>query len=191
MSFVKKGKRALLLVASLAAMANAPMMLGPSHDADAYFSPARTYSIGARQIEESVQPASEDNSMSVVAQDGQTTVGSMASVAVIISNAPVGVAGFSIEVSLSDPTVARIASVDFPEFGLTTVLPSSDSSVRFAAADLFRKIEAGGIDSVLGTVRIEGFAQGTTRVELNIIQMDDDNGDIMEPLTVAGTVNVD
>ena len=118
-------------------------------------------------------------------------MGEMISVPIAISNAPAGVAGFSIEVSLSNPAIARIASVDFPEFGLTSQLKFSDSSVRISAADIFRKIEAGAIDSVLAVIQLESFAQGSTSVELSIIQMDDDTGDIMEPQIVAGTVNID
>ena len=181
----------ILVGASIIAMATAPALFGGGREANAYFSAAHTYDYVAQQVEESVQPVTDDASMSVVAQDGRTSVGNEVSVSVVISSAPAGVAGFSIQVSLSTPAIARIASVDFPEFGLTSLIQSSDSSVRISAADLFREIEAGEIDSVLGTIHIAGFAPGTTSVELSIIQMDDDAGDIMQPQIVAGTVNID
>ena len=172
-------------------MAAAPMLFEGSKDADAYFYTAPTYSYVAQHVQESVQPVTDDALMSVVAQDRRATVGEMISVPIAISNAPAGVAGFSIEVSLSNPAIARIVSVDFPEFGLTSQLQFSDSSVRISAADLFREIEVGAIDSVLAVIQIESFAQGSTSVELSIIQMDDDAGDIMEPQIVPGTVNID
>lgn len=122
---------------------------------------------------------------SASADEGQTTT-----VAITLSEATVGLAGFDILVALSDPAVANIVRTDFPDFGLTKQVLTSTAEIRLTAVDLSGLIQSGATSTLLATVHVVGVKAGASNVNLQVVRMDDENGFPMNPQTLPGTVNI-
>jgi PKD repeat protein len=92
---------------------------------------------------------------------------------------PTGFSGAEVTVSVSNPDVASITGVEFPDgLGLTESTLSSDgSSVTIRVADTDRNVEAGGRKISLATLTVRGDSTGTTDLQVEIGQMDGESGD--------------
>lgn len=118
--------------------------------------------------------------------------GEMIEYPVILDEAPHGLAGYSITVSLQDPDVGEITKVTFPTWATLNsngILPAD--SVALKAADLMDGVPAGSTGITLATLTLRADEAGTTPVIITIKQMDDDNGGIMSPAIVAGSFTVE
>lgn len=124
--------------------------------------------------------------LALLIETRQLTVGETAPVPVLLNEAPSGVAGYSFEVSLADATVARIAGVESPGFDLTHQEVLSESRVRIAAADTQRTVQNGARNAVLFLVKLQGLIVGATPIEVRLINMDDDDGNPLEPELTSG-----
>ena len=166
-----------------------PSLLGNSQIASASsFSPFSTQ-WDANMVEGSIISSTVELPSYISFQDSDVYVGQTISVPIVLSSAYQGLAGYLVEVSMSNSGVAHISSAEFPSFGMTYQAQYEDYN-RFAAADLFRLVEDVDINSVIVTLNIMGLAQGTSDIEIRIVQMDDDDGNIMEPVIIPGTVTV-
>ena len=128
-------------------------------------------------------PAVSSGSGSVDA--GQTT-----SVTISLSDAPAGLAGFDILVSVADPGVAEITAGQLPAFGLTRDLLNSSSEIRLSAVDLSVLIEVGAANATLATVDVLGLTAGSSAIEVQVLRFDDEDGFPMSPQTLSGTITV-
>lgn len=137
---------------------------------------------------DNTSPESGEFGLTVVA--GEVSAGDLLLVPIVLSHAPAGLAGYDVSLSVADPAIARLAGIDFPDFGLAREVEASEHHIRIAAADLLRVVEAGDADSTLATVTVEGTGKGATLIQLSIIRMDDDSGDPMTPQVSSGTVTV-
>jgi hypothetical protein len=127
---------------------------------------------------------------SISAGDSSISVGNTVAVPAMLSYAPEGLAGFFIELGLSDSSVARISSVEFPGFGLTYDRPLSANSMKLAAVDLYHLIQGDATDSTLAMVNITGLTRGETSLQLHVIYMDDDSGGAITPEVISGMLSV-
>jgi hypothetical protein len=109
---------------------------------------------------------------------------------IVLDHAPAGLSGFVMEVSIDNPAIASIVGVDFPASFLTSQTPPADSHWRLVAVDLQRLIERGATQATLATLRVQGQAVGTTKVHLQVVKMDDDDGNPMQPQVMPGSVTV-
>jgi hypothetical protein len=77
--------------------------------------------------------------------NGQVSnAGDLASVGLVYDSAPAGLAGYSINVNVTDPTVAVITGVSFPAWATmkdNSTLPSSSCNLK--ATDLNEQVQAG------------------------------------------------
>ena len=121
---------------------------------------------------------------------GEVYAGELLSVPIVLSQAPAGLSGYDVRLTVVDPSIARLAGIDFPNFGLVREVEASEQHMRIAAADLMRVVEVGDAESTLATVTVEGTVKGSTSIRLSIIKMDDDSGDPMTPQVYSGTVTV-
>jgi len=98
------------------------------------------------------------------------------------SSLPTGFAGARVTVSVTDPDVAAITGVSFPDaLGLTESDISSDgSSVTVRMADTQDEIGAGGRDITVATLTLRGRGTGTTDLAVEVEQMDDDSGSTID-----------
>ena len=100
-----------------------------------------------------------------------------------------GLAGFIMDISIVDPSVAKIVNVFFPtELGLNQFDPNpvNGPAVQISAVDLGDSVKGGALGVRLATIQLEGLAVGTTAIDVEITQLDDDKGfPIRHTLTVG------
>jgi secreted PhoX family phosphatase len=103
---------------------------------------------------------------------------------------PTGVSGAEVTVSVTNPEVATITDVSFPEaLGLTDRSISSDGSratLRFADVD--DNVEAGGRDIPVASLTLRGVDTGTTDLDIEVAQMDDEGGNAIDAETRRGVL---
>ncbi|MBX0305858.1 alkaline phosphatase PhoX [Haloarcula salinisoli] len=108
--------------------------------------------------------------------------GATGTAALSASALPSGFSGARITVSVSDPDVATITGVSFPEaLGLTEATVSDDGdSATIRVTDTEDEIGAGGLDVILATLTVRGDGTGTTDITVEVDQMDDDAGSAID-----------
>ncbi|MCH7745180.1 MAG: hypothetical protein IIC84_03810 [Chloroflexi bacterium] len=164
------------------------LLVSGSREAIAFSSVSSTTSLGGVDFSSVLSRlAADESSSTITLPDAKASVGEIVSVPLVLTQAPDGLAGFLMEFSLADASVGSIVSIEFPEYGLTYDAVTGGSQVRFAAADLFQLFEAGATDFTLAIVNIEGMSEGSTAIQLGVVQMDDDNGDPITPQVFDGT----
>ena len=126
----------------------------------------------------------------ITLQNIKVKVGEVVAVPIMFNHATRGLSGYIMDISLTAPEAARLASVEFPELGLTRKVSATGSMLRLAAVDLERLVEVGAASSTLATLSIEGLAEGTTEIRVQILKMDDDDGNPMHPGIAAGEATV-
>jgi PKD repeat protein len=126
-------------------------------------------------------------------ENGQViAIGSTASMNMTLDSAPTGLAGYSINVTIGDPSVANIISVSFPAWAIlndTTPAPPN-SSCRLKATDLNGQVQDGATNINLATVTIRGLKGGVTPVNITLNLMNDDDDVVLTPTIVSGTFTV-
>jgi hypothetical protein len=125
--------------------------------------------------------------------DVAVATGDTAVVAVVLTAAPDGLAGYYLRVAVADADVARVAGASYPDaFGLTTdpEVGADGRTVALEAADLDGAIEPGATDVTLATVELAGRAPGEVRVAVDPVQFDADGGESFDPVARPGTVAV-
>ncbi|MCD4844611.1 MAG: right-handed parallel beta-helix repeat-containing protein [Methanosarcinales archaeon] len=108
-----------------------------------------------------------------------------------LDSAPNGLSGYNITISLPNPSVAEIISVEFPDWvalNSTSSLPGD--SVWLTATDLNSQIENGAVDVPLATLTVRGDQTGNSNILITVASMDDDNGDMINTETVPSQLEV-
>ena len=126
-------------------------------------------------------------------EDGEVNaIGTTASLNLTLDSAPAGLSGYSINISLGNPSVATIATVTFPSWAypasVTPTLPSS--SCRITGLDPYENVQDGATDIQLATVTVEGLNEGVTPVTLTVNLMSDDDDNDIIPTIIPGTFTV-
>ncbi|AKB34222.1 cell surface protein [Methanosarcina siciliae HI350] len=101
---------------------------------------------------------------------------SVANLSFYLDQAPSGLSGYNLTLSISDPSVARITGVEFPSWvslNNSSSLPAD--SVQIKAVDLTEKINAGDSNVSLGTVTVESLASGEANLTVSVNRLDDDS----------------
>lgn len=128
---------------------------------------------------------------STLSVQGATIIlGETATLPIVLSDAPKGLAGLDIVVTLSKPGVASIIGAELAEFGLTSVDQISATEVRFRAVDIAGIVGVGAVDATLVTLTVHGDKKGTTDVLINVLRLDDEDGNPISPAVLTGTVSV-
>ena len=113
-----------------------------------------------------------------ISVDGEQTtdIGSTNKFNIILNEAPNGLSGYKMTVSLANASLGEITSIDFPGWASVNSKGSLPSdSVLIKAVDIRDLIKAGANNIILATVNIRRDDLGN--ISLNIIeQLDDDNG---------------
>lgn len=116
--------------------------------------------------------------------------GSNATAAVTMYEATEGLAGFTLEVSVADPDIARFVGVDLSDFGLsdTSLLPAA--VISLSAVDLSDFFDGPFERETIATLDLELLAPGETELVLQVLRLDDDNGDAVSAEAVHGRLSV-
>ncbi|MFB6196041.1 MAG: hypothetical protein ABEI80_07700 [Haloplanus sp.] len=129
----------------------------------------------------------------IVVTDGTTAADGSTTVGVVLTNAPDGLAGYYLELTVENPKIARIRSASYPDrFGLTSQprIASDGSAVTLEAADVEGAIEPGATDVTLAMITVAGASPGEVELALEPRQFDADDGSAFSPATQPGTVTV-
>lgn len=126
----------------------------------------------------------------IVIQSDGIINGETISMPMILSNAPNGLAGYYVEVSLDNPANARITGVEFPIFGLTRDVSNTGSAIQFAAADLMGVIQSNASDATIATLKVETISEGSTNFHVEAFKLDDDKGDSIQLQVVTGSLTI-
>lgn len=129
-------------------------------------------------------------SSAFVVPEARTPVGGATEVALVLDNAPYGVSGFDLVVTLDGAGIARITSVLTPDYGVALGEVVSDYQARVRAADVADLISQGDTNVVLAWVKVQGVSVGSTKLNVRALRMDDDRGLAVKPAPGAGTIRV-
>ena len=128
------------------------------------------------------------SSPTLTVSDGQVyAIGETATINITLSEAPNGLSGYNISISLSNASVAEIISVSFPDWATlhsNSSLPAD--SVWIKAADINDKIKSDEKNITLASLIIRGDDYGSTEIIATVIKMDDDDGDPINPSVKHG-----
>lgn len=127
---------------------------------------------------------------SLSAQSAVAGVGQTVAIPINLSEAPSGVSGYNITVSMSNPGVANIDAVDLPDFGLTSVTHNSSSEVNIQAVDLNTVIRSGAVNPTLSTLTMQTLKTGSTDFVISVTTLDNDGGFPIGAAIMTGTLNV-
>ena len=131
------------------------------------------------------------SSPTLTVADSTLAVGQTASIPIVLSEAPSGMAGYDFVVTLGNSAVAHLVGAEFPAFGLTSQTLVSSSEIHLRVADLMHIAEAGAADVTLATVTVEGVKKGNTDIQIVVNRLDDDGGYPIGANVVSGSVRVE
>ena len=129
----------------------------------------------------------------VLVTDATMTADGTATVDVVLTTAPEGLAGYYLDVSVQNAEVARIDAATYPDrFGLTSEPQIDDdgATVTLEAADMEGAIEPGATGVTLATVELTGATPGEAELAVSPQQFDTDGGNAFDPATQPGVVTV-
>ncbi|MFU1781753.1 alkaline phosphatase PhoX [Haloarcula japonica] len=141
---------------------------------DGFGGPARSYPNDGLYV---YQP-----NVVVSANSAAVGSGSTGTVPLTASSLPAGFSGARLTVTVSNPDIASITGVSFPDsLGLTESSISDDgSSATIRVADVDTNVQSGAMDVSLATLDVRANGGGTTDLTVSIEQMDDENGNGIE-----------
>lgn len=120
------------------------------------------------------------------------TTGEEITVQLVLEEAPNGLAGYSLNLTMDEPRIARITGVNFPSWaamhsiwGLT-----EGKEIRFMAVDLLHKAEVSSTEVPLASITIQGLINGSTTVHISRDKFDDDSDDSIPHTLVDGNISV-
>lgn len=136
------------------------------------------------------------------AQTGQPTVSVSSATAavddtttvdVVLTEAPDGLSGYYLDLTVDNPEVATVTSASYSdEFGLTTdpTIDADGQTVTLEAADMGGSISPGATDVTLATVEVASQAAGEVELTVEPQQFDTDDGDRFRPETQPGVLTI-
>jgi len=120
--------------------------------------------------------------------------GETATVPIVLASAPNGISGYGLTVNLSDPSVAEIGAVAFPDWaGMKSGSPVPAGQVVLRAVDMSMQVPVGATNVTLATLTVKGRAAGSTGIVIvpdPALGVQDRNGDLYAVTTVPGTMAV-
>ncbi len=103
------------------------------------------------------------------------TQGSTQTATIIVDELPYGLSGYSIRVSLADPSAGKIVSVKYPPWAvLNSTSGQPSASVTLSAVDLTGQIDAGAQGVELASITIHGDSTGSTGILITQLKFDGD-----------------
>jgi len=104
-----------------------------------------------------------------------------------------GLAGFDIELTISDPLIAKFVGASFPvTFPLSNIVPDPvDGPVfRIRRVDLADAVQAGALQETLATLDIQPLAVGTSEITAFSVALDDEKGSHIQSVIENGSIVV-
>ncbi|MCH8061904.1 MAG: ThuA domain-containing protein, partial [Chloroflexi bacterium] len=131
----------------------------------------------------------DDTSPAIKIGNADVQLDGFATVDVVLTSAPEGIAGFDINVGMSNASVEIVGAVLAPEFEDLTTNTSATVS-RIIGVDFNQAFNPGDTNILLATLTVQGIAVGSADFVISVNKIDDDNGDAMTPQLLGGTAVV-
>ena len=137
--------------------------------------------------------ASGASAFTVIVHDAQVRVGSTANVSVEIDNIPVTLWYYKINLTITNPLIGEFVNVGFPawvlypSFAQNSTLPSDTLWMKGGTT---APVPAGTQNVSLGNVTVQGDAPGTAQITVVVDSMETDNGVLITPATMNGSLQV-
>ena len=110
---------------------------------------------------------------------------------IVLSEAPNGLSGYNISISIRNPSVVRTSRIIPPEWAaLQTNGSISEDTVWIKVVDLYEKIQSGSENIILASIVLEGLSEGTVELQVKANAMDDDFGDPIIVSDASFTISV-
>ena len=135
--------------------------------------------------------ASAANTTSFIPQTVEMDMGLSQNVEIVMDEVPAGLSGFNITISVSDPEIAEITAVSFPDWNTMpehSLVPSS--SVWIKGLDGGKVINSTDTNVLLGNITITGKQAGNTGLNIQSKEMTADGGSTINPVLIPGEINV-
>lgn len=117
----------------------------------------------------------------LIARQSEVKKGHTVKVPINLKNVASGVSATSMIIRLANPRVAEIVGADFSNFGLVQVAQVSGSEIHVTASDLADVFGEDQTNHRLGDLTIRGLRRGRTKIDIDLLALDDDNGDAIDP----------
>ncbi|AKB30300.1 cell surface protein [Methanosarcina siciliae T4/M] len=102
--------------------------------------------------------------------------GDTAEMELLADKLPEGFSTYVLNISVTDPEIARISGVSFPAWADTTSSTETPAaSVEIKASDLNQQVEAGASNVTLATVGLEALGYGTANITVSVESFKDDS----------------
>ena len=111
-------------------------------------------------------------------------------VQIVMDKVPTGISGFNVTISISDPAVANITAVYSPVWAGVSATSAVPSNSVWIKAVNFDQVHAGDTNVLLGTVTITAKKSGTSNLNIVSTQIDDTNGNLINPDVISGKIHV-
>jgi hypothetical protein len=135
--------------------------------------------------------AHASSSPKVLVESVRVKEGEEAEILLRLDSAPNGLAGYIINVSLENGSVAKIVSVKFPEWAKLNDSSIRETSATLEAVDLEDSIKPGATNIELATIVLKSMKRGETFINVKVVAMDDDEGNSINPFTELGKLVVE
>jgi PKD repeat protein len=120
-----------------------------------------------------------------------TNVGDSAQANIHLDQAPQGLSGYNITITVDNQNIGEIVGISFPSWASITDNSSIPAnSIWIKGLDLSEQIQPGSINVSLGTLTLRGDQIGSSVIDITINQMDDFNGSVFSPTIQSGTFTV-
>jgi len=132
--------------------------------------------------------------ITITAQGGTIpSTGNTAQFPVIVDSLPLGLSGYNLTVSLSDPAKGEIVGVTYPSWAGDGMVfagngPLPADSVWVYVVDLWNNVKPGATNVELTRFEIRGDANGSTGLLLPMIDIQDDEGNPVPYSIINGTI---
>ncbi|ADN35709.1 peptidase C1A papain [Methanolacinia petrolearia DSM 11571] len=121
-------------------------------------------------------------------------IGDSTTIYLTLDNAPQGLSGYNLNVSLDNTSIAEITGVSFPDWAANMsthgALPAG-SGLLIKASDVNYLVEPGATSITLATLTLKGLRPGSTEITMANANFDDDNGSDIPHYVSTGTLSVD
>ncbi len=138
------------------------------------------------------RPSSGEPEVKIVPAQSALSLDTTAPYQILLTTAPAGLAGYDLQVTLGNPAVGEIVTVEYPawaELSNTTPQPPADT-LRLSGVDIGRNIQAGSVNVLLATITVRADSMGTTPVTISGVHMDADGGAAISPKVTSGEIAV-
>ncbi|MCU0632142.1 MAG: hypothetical protein MUC66_04100, partial [Methanolinea sp.] len=111
----------------------------------------------------------------------QGKAGETVKVDIVLDQAPGGISGYRISLSLKDRGLGEFREVEYPPWaGITENSPLSSPEVWIKAVDTRQGVEMNATGIVIATLSIYCFKDGPLAVEYGAVRIDDDEGNSLQ-----------